>query len=202
MSMLDALTQAGGPQAIARELGVDEQTAQSGMAALLPAILGGMQNNAGGAGGLGGLAGILGGLGGAGMMSNALATEPTDIDQGNNLLGQIFGSKDTSRAVADHASEQSGVPPSLLKKMLPIVAMLAAGYFMKQAQSHGGDPQAQTPGGILPDVNGADGAIGGGALGGGALGGGLGGILGSLLGGSGGGNVLNSILGSLTGAKR
>ena len=33
MSMLDALTQAGGDQAISRELGVDQQTAQSGMAA-------------------------------------------------------------------------------------------------------------------------------------------------------------------------
>ena len=31
MSMLDALTQAGGAQAISRELGVDDQTAQSGM---------------------------------------------------------------------------------------------------------------------------------------------------------------------------
>ncbi|MEO8175809.1 MAG: DUF937 domain-containing protein [Sphingomicrobium sp.] len=188
MTMLDELTQAGGPQAIARELGVDDQTAQSGMAALLPAVLGGMQNQAQGTGGFGSLASVLGGLGGPGMMSNALATEPTDIGQGNELLGHLFGSKDTSRAVADHASQQTGVPPSLLKKMLPMVAMLAAGYFMKQAQAGKADPQA---------------APGGGALGGG-LGGGLGGMLGSLLGGGGGGggNVLNSILTGLAGTRR
>ena len=43
MSMLDALVQSGGPQAIARDLGVDEDTARTGMAALLPAVLDGMQ---------------------------------------------------------------------------------------------------------------------------------------------------------------
>ena len=197
MSMLEALTQAGGPQAISRELGVDDETARSGMSALLPAVLGGMQNQAQTSGGLGGLAGLLGGMGGPAMMANALAPEPTDIGRGNDLLGQLFGSKDTSRAVADHASQQSGVPPSLLKKMLPIVAMLAAGYFMKQAQARQADPQA-APGGTMPgepaipDSSGS--AIGGG---------GLGGILGSLLGGGGaGGNVLNSILSGLAGARR
>ena len=185
MSMLDALNQAGGPQAISRELGVDEQTAQAGMAALLPAVLGGMQNHAAGPQGLGGLAGMLGGMGGPGMMSNALAAKPTDIGQGNALLGQLFGSKDTSRSVADHASQQSGVPPSLLKKMLPIVAMLAAGYFAKKAQGQGG----AIGGGAAPAGT-PDGGMGG-----------MGGMLGSLLGGSG-GNVLNSILSGLAGARR
>ncbi len=190
MSMLEALTQAGGPQAISRELGVDEQTARSGMAALLPAVLGGMQNEAQASPqGLGGLAGMLGGLGGAGMMGNVLAPEPTDVGQGNQVLGGLFGSKDTSRAVAQHAAQQTGLEPSLLKKMLPIVAMLAVGYFMKQAQGQGG-------------------ALGGGLGGAPAsgAGGGLGGILGSLLGGGSGaggasGNALNSILGSLVGSR-
>ena len=194
MSMLDALMQAGGPQAISRELGVDQQTAQSGMAALLPAVLGGMQNHAGSAGGLGGLAGMLGGMGGAGMMDNALSPQPTDVSQGDAVLGNLFGNKDTSRAVAQHAAQQSGVSPDLLKKMLPIVAMLAAGYFAKQAHGQGGG-----------------GALGGGLgdqLGGGA-GGGLGGILGSLLGGGAGGgmggaggNVLSTILNGMAGARR
>jgi len=177
MSMLDALLQAGGDQAISRDLGVDQQTAQTGMAALLPMVIGGMQNNAGGAQGLGGLAGMLGGLGGGGLLDNALGRQPTDVGQGNAVLGQIFGNKDTSRAVAQHASQQTGLSPELLKKMLPIVAMLAAGYFARQAGKQGG-------------------AIGGGS------GGGLGGLLGGLLGGGGGGNPLNDILAGLTGARR
>lgn len=179
MSMLDALVQNGGPQAISRELGVDEQTAHKGMAALLPAVLGGMQNHAEASPeGIGGLADVLGGLGGGGLLSNVLAPEPTDVRKGNQVLGQLFGSKDTSRAVAQQASQQTGIEPSLLKKMLPIVAMLAAGYFAKQAQGQGG--------GANP------------------MGSGLGGILGSLLGGGSAGadNVLGSILGSLGGGRR
>ena len=158
------------------------------MAALLPAVLGGMQNQAQGPQGLGGLAGILGGLGGGGMMDNALSQDRTDVGQGNGVFGQIVGNKDASRSVADHASQQSGLSPDLLKKMLPVVAMLAAGHFAKQAGGGGG---------------GFGGALGG-MLGSGQQSGGMGGMLGSLLEGgqqSGGGNVLNSILGSLTGRR-
>lgn len=180
--MLDALLQAGAANSVSRDLGVDQQTAQTGIAALLPAVLGGMQNQAGGAQGLGGLAGMLGGLGGGGLMDNALSPQPTDTGQGNAVLGQIFGSKDTSRTVANHAAQQTGLSPDLLKKMLPIVAMLAASYFARQAGGQGG------------------------ALGGaGGMGGGMGGMLGSLLGGgagAGGGNPLNSILGGLMGTRR
>ena len=183
MSMFDALMQAGAANAISRDLGVDQRTAQTGMAALLPPVLGGMQNHGQAhAQGLGGLAGMLGGLGGGGLMDNALSPEPTDVGQGNKVLGQIFGNKDNSRTVADHAAQQTGLSPDLLKKMLPIVAMLAAGYFARQAGGQGG------------------------ALGGaGGLGGGMGGMLGSLLGGgagAGGANPLNSILGGLMGAGR
>lgn len=170
MSMLDALMQQGAAGAISRDLGVDQQTAQAGLAALLPAVLGGMQNHAQAQPqGLGGLAGMLGGLGGGGLMDNVLGPQPTDVGQGNQVLGHVLGSKDNSRTVAQHAAQQSGLSPDLLKKMLPIVAMLAAGYFARQA-------------------GGQDSAIGGGA------GGGMGGVLGSLLGGAGrgaGANPLN-----------
>ena len=46
MDVMNALQGEGGVIAIARELGVDESTAQSGVAALLPAVMGGMQNQA------------------------------------------------------------------------------------------------------------------------------------------------------------
>jgi hypothetical protein len=182
MSMLDALMQAGAAQSISRDLGVDQQTAQTGLQALLPAVLGGMQNQAGAhPQGLGGLAGMLGGLGGGGMFDQAIGPQPTPVEPGNQVLGSIFGGKDTSRAVATHAAQQSGLSPDLLKKMLPLVAMLAAGYFAKQAGGQGG-------------------AIGG--MGGGGLGG-LGSLLGGAMGGGqAGGNPLGAILGGLMGARR
>ena len=77
------------------------------------------------------------------------SNEPTQVDKGNQLLGQIFGSKDGSRAVAAAASAQSGVEPSLLKKMLPILAMAAAGYVMKRAR--GGDLGSMLGGGSPSD---------------------------------------------------
>ena len=48
-----------------------------------------------------------------------------------------LGSKDTNRAVASDAAGRSGLSSGLLKTRLPLVAMLAAGYFSKQ--SRGGE---------------------------------------------------------------
>jgi hypothetical protein len=150
MNIEQMLQQTNAIEAVSRELGVDSATAQAGAVALLPSILSGFQNpvaapdaHAAGAfpglGGLGGLLGTIGGLGGGGLLDNVTSNEPTEVDKGNQILGQLFGSKDGSRAVAASAAAQSGVEPSLLKKMLPILAMIAAGYVMKQAgQGQGG----------------------------------------------------------------
>ena len=142
---------------MARELGVSESQAESGAAALLPAILGGLKKQAQTQpGGVEGLGGLLGQLGGGGLLDNVLAPQPTDLSQGNNVLGQLFGSKDVSRTVAQNAASQSGLEPSLLKKMLPMLAMLVAGYLAKQRTS----AQAATGGGgglrdLLGDLGGA-----------------------------------------------
>jgi hypothetical protein len=133
MQLTDMLAQTGGFQSIARELGVSEGEAHSGAAALLPAVLGGFRKQAQTEqGGIDGLGALVGRLGGGDLLDNVVSSEPTDIGRGNNVLGQIFGSKDVSRTVADHAASQSGLHPSLLKKMLPMVAMMAAGYMAKQ----------------------------------------------------------------------
>ena len=164
---MDAYQALGGDAvtAIARDLGIDEQTAATGAAALLPALLGGFKQQAQSAGGLDGLAGILGGLGGGGLLDAVLGQQATPVQQGNDVLGQIFGSKDVSRTVAANAAGQSGLSPDLLKKMLPIVAMLAAGYLARRGSAAQAAPA------------------------GGGLGGGLGGVLGSVLGGLGGGQA-------------
>jgi hypothetical protein len=147
MNVEQMLQQTGAVDAISRELGVDPETAKAGAAALLPQILSGFQNPTAqaepqpalsGLGGLGGLLGTIGGLGGGGLLDNVTSGQPTEVEKGNQILGQIFGSKDGSRAIAAGAAAQSGVEPSLLKKMLPILAMVAAGYVMKRAGQGGG----------------------------------------------------------------
>jgi len=161
MQINDILTQMGGLQSMARELGVTETQAASGAEALIPAILGGFKKQAQAQPtGLEGLGGLLGQLGGGGLLDNVLAPQPTDVSQGNNVLGQIFGSKDVSRAVAQNAASQSGLDPALLKKMLPMLAMLVTGYMAKQ---QGASAAAQSS----------------------PMSGGLGGLLGGLLGGGG-----------------
>ena len=203
--LISILQQTGGIAAIASQLGVTPQVAEAGAAALLPAIAGGFSKQAdsagGGEGGLGSLIGMLGGLGGASLATNVLGPEPTDVDKGNDVLGQIFGSKEVSRTVAAHAANQTGIDPAMLKKMLPILAMLVAGYMSHQASGAQGKQSGGGLGGILGSVLGS--VLGGQSLqsGGGGMGGMLGGVLGSMLGAgktSGGGNALDEILGGLT----
>jgi hypothetical protein len=191
MDLLSAFESNGGVDAVSRELGVDRQTASAGIGALLPSVLEGIRGQAAGgapagapaAGGIGGLLSMLGSLGGGGLLSNVLGSEPTDVSQGNTVLGQIFGSKDTSRAVADDASQKSGLSPDLLKKMLPIVAMLAVGYLATHGRGSqpaaAGEPAEEHDGSLLGGL--LKGEIGGGGLLGTTVGGG--GILGSILGG-------------------
>jgi len=163
MQITDILQQTGGLQSLARELGISEGQAASGAAALSPAILGGFKKQAQAQpGGLEGLGGLLTQLGGGSLLDDVVSTKPTDVSRGNEVLGQIFGSKDVSRAVAENASSKSGLDPSVLKKMLPMLAMLVAGYMAKQ-RTAGAGAQASSGGG------------------------GLGGLLGGLLGGQGGG---------------
>lgn len=149
MQITDLLQQMGGIQSMARELGVDESQAMAGAAALVPAILGGFKKQAQAQPtGLEGLAGMLGGLGGGGLLDDVLAPQPTNVGRGNDVLGQIFGSREVSRTVAQDAATSTGLDPALLKKMLPIVAMLVAGYMARQGQATARPAQAPAGGGL------------------------------------------------------
>ena len=182
MKITDILAQAGGLQSMARELGVSDAQAARGAEALIPAILGGFMKQAEARPtGLEGLGDLLGQLGGGGLLDNVLSPQPTDVGRGDNVLGEIFGSKDVSRAVANDAATQTGLNASLLKKMLPMLAMMVGGYMAKQR-------------GAASEASGAGGGLGeilGGLLGGQRSGtGGLAGMLDQ----DGNGNPLDDIL--------
>ena len=183
MQITDELREMGGLQSLSRELGISEAQAAAGAEALAPAILGGFKKQAQAPTGLEGFGGLLAQLGGGGLLDNVLSPEPTDVSRGNDVLGQIFGSKEVSRTVAQNASAQSGLDPSLIKKMLPMVAMLVAGYMAKQ---RGGSqvPSGGNLGGLL------GGLLGGQQAGTMPAGGGLG----SMLDLNGDGNPLDDIL--------
>ena len=187
MQITEILAQTGGLQSMARELGVSEDEAASGAAALAPAILGGFKKRAQAQPtGLESLGGLLGQLGGGDLLDDVVSSRPTNVNRGNDVLGQIFGSKDVSRAVAQNASSQTGLNPGLLKKMLPIVAMLVTGYMAKSRTSG----QGATSSGGLGDLLG--GVLGGQA--GNAEPGGSGAGLASMLDANRDGNPLDDIM--------
>lgn len=183
MQIMEMLSQTGGIDSMARELGIPREQAQSGAAALLPAILGGFKKQAqSGVSTGGGLGDLLGQLGGGGLLDDVLSPQPTHVSRGNDVLGQIFGSKEVSRTVAGNASSQTGLDPALLKKMLPILAMLVTGFLAKQSGTG-----TQGGGGILGSILGGLTGRGGAAPAGG-------GGLGSMLDMDGDGNPLDDIL--------
>jgi hypothetical protein len=186
MQMTELLGQMGGLQSIARELGISEADAASGANALLPALLGGFKRQAQAQpAGLDGLGGLLDQFGGGSLLDNVLAPQATDVSRGDAVLGQIFGSKDVSRTVAQSAAARSGLDPGLLKKMLPMLAMLVAGFMAKQGGSAA--PSAGGLGGLLGGLLGGQAAPTGRVAAGG-------GGLGSLLDMDGDGNPLDDIL--------
>lgn len=127
MSLLDLLNQAGGSQGIeqiAARVGITPEQARSAAAALGPALAGGLRQKAQ----TGDLTDLLNASDGAG--------DP--VAQGNSVLGQIFGSKDVSRAVAADAAAKTGIGVDQLKLLLPLLASLAAGSAASKAGSGGG----------------------------------------------------------------
>jgi hypothetical protein len=148
-----------------------------------------------------GLAGLIKALA-SGDHARYLDGDESDIvDDGNAILGHVFGSKDVSRGVAAHAAETTGIGSGILKQMLPIVAAMIMGALGKKTMGSGGGL-----GDILGQILG--GGTGGAATSQGASGGGLGDILGQVLGGAsstrglapgGGGGGLGDILGQIVG---
>ncbi len=158
MQITDILAQMGGLKSMANELGVSESQAASGANALIPAILGGFKKQAQAQPqGLEGLGGLLGKLGGGNLLDSVLSPQPTNVSQGNDVLGQIFGSKDVSRTVAANAASSSGLDVGILKKMLPMVAMAVAGYMAKQSAGNSASSSGGSLGGLLGGLMGGGG---------------------------------------------
>ncbi|WP_427454713.1 DUF937 domain-containing protein [Litorimonas sp. WD9-15] len=139
MNLMDMImSSAGGqaPQQLGQQFGLDASQSQNALAALLPAISSGMKQNASTPQGLAGLLNAVQSGNHSQYLDNPaqLASESA-VNEGNGILGHLFGSKEVSRAVAGRASEQSGVSPDILKKMLPMVAMMAMGSLGKQSGS-------------------------------------------------------------------
>ena len=179
--------QGGGAAAsLSNKFGLEEDQVRSAMQALVPAIAGGLQRNTREEGGIESLLGALGqGSHDRYLDDPDMALQPDGINDGNAILGHIFGSKDVSREVASRAATTSGVDSNVLKQMLPVVASMAMGALSKRA------------GGGTPFEGGGLGDLVGDALGGLLGGGGAANALTSMLDSDGDGSIIDDIVGGL-----
>lgn len=76
----------------------------------------------------------------------ARAFTPQGMADGNGILGQLFGSKEMSRAIAAQAAQVTGIGQEIFKQMLPVMASTIMGGLLKQsAGAFPGMPNAAFP---------------------------------------------------------
>lgn len=142
MNLIDLLEQEGGGASIAKlagQLGIDEAQARKLIGSVSPAMASGLQKRAQSTGGQSELAQELG----SGKYQRYLdepdrLTDANAREEGNQVLGRLFGSKEVSRNVAARASEDTGLDAGLIKQALPMVAGLAMAALGKKAGQQGG----------------------------------------------------------------
>lgn len=146
-TLFDMLAQAqngNGIQALAQQYGLSMQQTQAAVAALLPAFSQGLQRNTADPYGLGAFMTAMASGQHAKYFEDATrAFSPQGVDEGNGILGHLFGSKDLSRAVASQAAQASGVSQQILQQMLPTIASMVMGGLFKQTTN-----QMQAAGGF------------------------------------------------------
>jgi hypothetical protein len=149
--ILDMLMNAAGggaAQQMGQKFGLSPDQTSGALAQLVPALMAGMQKNTQQQGGLDGLLGALTKGNHSQYLDNPdLLTQDSTVQDGNGILGHVFGSKDVSRAVANHASAQTGIGADILKQMLPMVATMVMGGLAKQNASGGIGAAASALGG-------------------------------------------------------
>jgi len=136
MGVLDAILGGQNGQLItqlAKGAGLDESTVQSVVNQLLPAVSKGIKSNAGSSGGLSSLVSALSAGNHQQYLDNPeKLADSAAVDEGNAILGHVFGNKDVSRNVAGHAAEATGVDSGIVKKLLPLVATAVMGALSKE----------------------------------------------------------------------
>ncbi len=118
---------------MARQFGLSQQQAQEAMAALMPAFSQGLKRNAANPYDLGSfLSALASGQHAKYFEDAAAAFTPQGMQEGNGILGHLFGSKELSRAVAAQAAQATGIAQQTLQQMLPALASMIMGGLFKQ----------------------------------------------------------------------
>ena len=165
---------------VAGKAGTSEGETSSVLSSVLPALVGGMQNNAATSEGQSGLLGaLLGGKHDGSILDNLSGfLGNDDYNDGGNILGHVLGGNQQN--IQNQVSQSTGVSSDKTAMIMKMAAPILMGYLGKKAMGSGLNHEGQT-----------------------ADGGGLGGLLTGLLGNqtqaetssqSNSGNILTSVL--------
>ncbi|WP_075995660.1 DUF937 domain-containing protein [Salaquimonas pukyongi] len=135
--MLNQMQKAQGQASLAEQMsgqfGIQQQQAQQAIEALMPAFAQGLRRNVSSPQGFAGFMQALATGNHTRYTQNpAEAFSQSGLEEGNAILGHLFGGKEVSRAVARQAEAASGLSQSILKQMLPALAPLIMGGLTQQ----------------------------------------------------------------------
>jgi hypothetical protein len=120
-------------EAMSKQFGLAQEQMTEAMAALMPAFSTGLKRTAANPYDFSALmAAISSGSYAKYFEDMAKAFSPQGVADGNAILGQIFGSKDVSRAIAAQAAQMSGIGQDVYKQMMPAVANAMVGGMFQQ----------------------------------------------------------------------
>lgn len=167
LPLMEMLTKGGNGaamDALSRQFGLSREQAEQAAAALMPAFSQGLKRNAADPAGFFAFMNAMASGNHARYFDDPReATTDGGQQEGNAILGHLFGSKEVSRAVAAQAAQATGLSQSILKQMLPALApILLGGLFKQMTGKMGGAAQggagANPLGQILEQMMGGGGA--------------------------------------------
>jgi hypothetical protein len=121
-------------KAMSRHFGLDQDQMMRAMEALMPAFSTGLKRNATNPNTMMEFWQALADASRVQYFENlGKAFSPQGIEDGNNILGQLFGSKDLSRAIAKQAEQATGIGQEIYKRMMPGIASAMMGGLYKQS---------------------------------------------------------------------
>ncbi|MGB7432342.1 MAG: DUF937 domain-containing protein [Ahrensia sp.] len=154
-NLFDILQQAQNGQAVeqmARQFQMNQADMETALAALMPAFSEGFKRNTSDPMAIGNfMQAIASGQHAKYFEDMTNAFQPQGVEEGNGILGHLFGSKEVSRAVSQQAAQATGIGQEIFKQLLPVLASTLMGGMFKQMT---GQTQAASaaPGNVFGQV--------------------------------------------------
>lgn len=143
LTLFDMIEQAQGGAArdnLANQFGLSQDQVDEALAALMPAFAAALRHNTRQPQDLMGFMSALGTGQHAKYYEDAMAAFSGGREEGDAILGHMFGSKEASRAIAAQAAQATGIGQEIFRQMLPVVASMVMGGLFKQSAGGGAAP--------------------------------------------------------------